>query len=329
MPVRTVSLDSRDGRASQELVLDGSAGQLALPLDVPLWLRVSAAGRDGGYRQARFSIGKDRCSVWQSLLDQFGGGRCVLGLDAVFDPARSPGSGRLKATLELRRLDPRRPNARPQSVAGTQGATGAVWDGATAILVTLGAQSAEPGLYRVDLATSTRTLLYKPSPMTGLTAPLPLPGGHDHPIAVVEEQDGIATLLILHSGTVQRRIPLGGPVQQFLRSDQSGKQVLGVRLHATGVELFSVVIPTGIETVGGGASLLFAFKQAASDGLGLLEYEDVATNDGWEIVLIDRNGRPLRELLVGPGHDLLSAWRPDGAELLYLGQVDSERDVKR
>lgn len=328
VPVREVPLDLRHGHASIEIRLDGSDGQPLLPVDVPLWLRVATTGREGGYRQARFSIAKDRCAVWQSLLDQFGGGRCMLGLDAVFDPTRSSGCGRLQVPMEVRRIDPRRPGAKPQPVAGTHGATGAAWDSPTGILVTLGAQSATPGLYHVDVDTSSRTLIYEPSRGFELTAPLPLPGGRDRRVAVIEMHGRAATLLVLRDDQVQRHIPLSGPVHQLLRTDASGKQVIGVRQRSSNVDLFSVVLQSGIETTGGDAPLLLALRRSPSDGIGVLEYEDPATTAGWQLLLFDRDGKPLPDLLVGPGSAILPAWRTDGRELLYLGQVDAERKVQ-
>lgn len=252
----------------------------------------------------------------------------MLGLNAVFEPTRRPGKGHPKVTLEVRRLDPRRPETKPQPVPGTRGATGAAWDGPNAVLVTLGARSAEPGLYRIDLATLVRTPLYKPIRDTELVAPLALPSSRDRTSAVVEEREGVSTLLVLSGGKVQRNIPLGASVHQLLRSDPSGQEVLGVRRGLTGVELFTVALTTGLEITGGDAPLLLAFMRASSDGLGVLDYEDVATADGWELLLIDQGGKPLRELLVGPGHDLLPSWRNDGGELLYLGQIDDERKAK-
>lgn len=327
-PVWEVLLDSQHGHGSLEIAMDGSDGQPALPVDVPLWLRVRSTSKGGGHRQARFSITKDSCSIWKSLLDQFGGGRCVLGLNAVFEPTRSRGSGRPPAMLEVRRLDPRRPESKPQPVPGTQGATGAAWDGPNAILVTLGARSAEPGLYRIDLATLVRTRLYKPIRDTELAAPLALPGSHDRSSAVIEEREDGSTLLVMRGGKVQRRIPLGASVHQLLRTDPSGHEVLGVRRGLTGVELFTVALTSGVETTGGDAPLLLAFTRAASDGLGVLEYEDVATPDGWDLLLLDKDAKPLRELLVGRGHDLLPSWRNDGGELLYLGQIDDKRKTQ-
>ncbi|MCG8418949.1 MAG: hypothetical protein MJE77_13510 [Proteobacteria bacterium] len=56
------------------------------------------------------------------------------------------------------------------------------------------------------------------------------------------------------------------------------------------------------------------------DPVSVLALEDNANNDGWEMVLVNKQGHLAHELAIGPGHDLLPTWRPDGAKLAYIGQ---------
>lgn len=325
--VRTVQVDQQ-GQAQVEIALDGRDGQSPLPVDVPLWLRVRAENpMANGFRQALFGITKDRCSLWRSVIDQFRGGRCVIGLESVFDPGRSSKEKRPAGTLEVRLIDPRRPTSLSRTIDNTQGATGAAWADAKTLLVTLGPQAAVPGLFRIALPSGVATLLRKPAERLLLTAPLPLPEGR---IAVVEEQENTATLLVLRHGQLVQSIPLGGPVHQLLAFDSASQQLLGSRLFLGRVELFTVSLKDkGLrETQVGDGTMLQAMRRAPNDGLGVIEYEDIATDDGWELTVTDGNSKPLRELCSGPGHDLLPAWRPDGQELLFLGQTQSERELR-
>lgn len=328
-PLRKRRVQTDDsGAYNGELVLDGREGEPALPQNETLWLRASAVeSGERQYQDVIFGVGGQRCSLWRGVLGAFGLGQCTLGTDRVFNPVRSPGEERPAVTLRVQRVDPRQDPPAPRPVAGTDGATGVAWEGPQSLLVTL-QSSTQAGLYRVDLRIGTSKPIVAAKPGRTLTAPLAL--GHGR-IAVIEElaQSGAAVpaaALLVVQGTVEvKRWPLSRTVHQLLAVDAKQHKVLACSRATGEAAVFTIDWQTGTEVGLGENALLSEAQRAASDGAIALAYPDAANHDGWDLVLLDRQGQLLRGVALGTGHDLMPAWSPSGAELVYLSQILSER----
>lgn len=331
-PLRKKGVQTDDsGAYNGELVLDGRDGEPALPPNETLVLRAAAVeSGEHQYQDVVFGIGGQRCSLWSGVLGSFGLGKCTLGMDRVFNPVRSPGEERPAVTLRVQRVDPRQDPPVPMPVAGTDGATGVAWEGPQALLVTL-QTSTQAGLYRIDLRTGAAKQIVAAKPGRTLTAPLAL--GHGG-IAVIEELTPsgaaapVVSLLLVQGTAEAKRWPLSRTVHQLLAVDGKRHKVLACSRATGEAEVFTIDWQTGTEVSLVDNALLAEAQRAASDGAIALAYPDAANHDGWDLVLLDRQGQLLHGVALGPGHDLMPAWSPSGAELVYLSQVPAERSSR-
>lgn len=321
-PLRTQRIETDErGQYEGDQGLGEPPGQPPLPRGEALWLRVAAvAGGDRLFEDVIFAIrdpAQARCDAWRSGLGAFGLGRCRLGLERVFNPVRGSTEERPNVWLRVSRVDPRREPVTPQAVPGTDGATGASWDGLDALLLTLGPAAGEAaGLYRLELKRGTRTRLLPAPAERTLAAPLRVGSGQ---VAVIEEQPvPSATLLLLQGARVTRRLPLARTVHQLLAVDQEGRRVLAVSRSRGEPELLAIDLASGAEVGVGDRTLVAAALASRRDGLIAHAFPDAAGQDGWELVLRDPQGASVRALAQGRGHALLPAWHPDGGELVYL-----------
>ena len=310
-----------------------------LPDNENLWLRVSAS-KSGvrHYQDAVFGFVGDSCGLVDAFRDLFGGRRCKTGVRVALGPRRVT-EDLPDEPLEVRRAAIVSGGGAPATTAvpGTHGATGAAWQGSGALIVTIRRPYGEgllapdpssvskPGLYRVDLATGKRTLLLAAPDKVTFLAPLVL---RDGVIAFFEQSDitakdgTVGRLVMWKQGRIVRAMPLRHIVFQLIAADKQGRSILalGAWQGASALLRIDTVAPA-LADLGFDGRLYHAAMLAPGGGLSAIAQPDNANQDGWDIVLMDDNGRWLGDVAVGPGDDLLPAWRPDGKELAYIAQV--------
>lgn len=333
---QTVTLDQY-GRYRDKLDLRKLGN---LPHDKPLWLRVSAS-RSG--RRAKtdrmFAIAKNPCGVWRTVLGGFGRGQCHAGVSDLFTPQRGALEELPREPLHVRRLDMDKFLAGDRDgalsiVPGTSGVSGVAWWDASTLLITTRASSAghseqatdKPGVYRVDVATGKRTLLYESPAETVASAPFAVNGTCAVFVedTVNQRAEGpVSQLVIWDSGREPRRQPLQRSIHQFLGVDRQNRALLAYSLWNRTPTLVRIAMADGQSIdLGSDSRLLHAAFRSPRDPLAVLAQKSkTSTRRGWELALMDETGALKHEVAVGPGHDLLPAWRPDGAELVFLGQV--------
>ena len=314
-----------------------------------LWLRVSP-NQDGRwpYGDAMFTMVSESCSVWDTFIDLFSDNGCSADVGHTLSPQMGGNDERPTVALEVRRLvrDAGKGKwAKPVSVPGTRGATGVAWADARSLFVTVGrieddvlaavevpSRSVAPGLYRIDIASGKRELLLAGREDEILAAPFAV--RPDYMVFVrermVADRDGtVATLAVWSRGRVVREIPLRRTVHQILAADPKRPSVLAFsRWHGVPA-LLRVDLRTGAVTHLGFAEPLFhAVMRAPGGSHAVVALEDNAGYNGWDIILVDGKGELAKELAVGPGEDLMPAWRPGRPdELAYLGQADGRTEA--
>jgi hypothetical protein len=341
----------------QIFVLDDTGGrQIALRLDdnphLPdnqnLWVRVSSVpSGDRAYQDALFGLVDEPCSLWATIISAFGAGDCSSGLAEAFGPQRSYDGQRPAVPLEARRLVLPSGNTlagKPVPVPGTRGATGVTWLDPDSLLVTVGASPPDiltavdtapepvtPGLYRVDVATGKGLRLVAQGEGEILTAPFAL--GPDA-IAFVRERvvvraDGtVASLVIWRGGRASKEIPLRRSIHQILAADPRGARVLAYSRWQGIPSLLEIDLATGAATeLGFPPQLFHALMRRPGGSEVVLALEDNAGYNGWELILVDGDGRLAAELAVGARDDLMPAWRPGRREIVYLGQAGEGMEV--
>lgn len=314
-----------------ESVLQGgqheeSVAMTGLPEQEPLWLRATAGGEDSD--DALFFIAQDRCSVLQTVLSVFKRGECRIGVLDALEQLLGDVERPADALLEVRLLDPERPEAPPRILPGTRSATGVGWDGNDAVWVTLAGQGKTPaGLYRVRLRpTPGRPELVwtAPAGVTGL-APLGLTRGRA--LLVLQKDvigaDGVTGWIAQVEGRkLVKRAPLRRTVHALLAA-QGDRVVFYSRWQ--GVPEFCIVhLTTGNEMkLGRDGALLYSLFQAPAGTKRPTVWAetDRANDTGWDLWILQDADHKARPLLRRVEHDLLPVWRPDGAQLAYLGEA--------
>jgi hypothetical protein len=205
----------------------------------------------------------------------------------------------------------------------------------------------KPGLYRIPLGADLKTVqalkpLATPGEDETLTAPLALGGGR---LAYVRErgardEEGTwATLVVQGSDhdagaagkAAVRNIPLRRTVHQLLAYDRARDAIVCSSRKPDKPAVFAVALQTGevteLDTSGSVYATLMVRpggKEAPKDSV--IAKVDASGNFGWEVKWLDADGKSMADQQAVPGHDLLPAWRPDGQEIVYLGQVGERRE---
>jgi hypothetical protein len=305
----------------------------ALPRNRALWLRASRPGSQQGVLSL-FGLVDDPCTLWQATLEVFHLGACSQNAVAQALRRHRGPLGFEEKTFEVRRLDPAG-DAPPVSIAGTRGATGVAWLNEQTLVVT--ATGAGSQLLRVPLEGEPSVLWKDPAP-AGLSpaAPLALPGNK---IAFVrqrppgQESAGgppVAFLSLWAGGKIDlaHDVVLPFRIQQLLKSSPDGRQILALSL-GIGENLPSFLqIDLAERTVQnlGYSNTLYqvAFRSPKTD-VSVVSFEDVSTDQGWDLVLADGKGHFLKDLQARRKmDDILPVWQPDGKSLAYLAEVEAK-----
>lgn len=305
----------------------------SLPRNRALWLRASRPGSRQGVLTL-FGLVDDPCTLWQATLEVFRLGACSKsGVAQALRRHRGP-LGFEEKTFEVRRLDPTG-DAPPVTIAGTRGATGVAWLDARTLVVTV-TEGGGSKLLRVPLE-GEPTVLWKDPGLDGLSAasPLALPGGR---IAFVrqrlsgqESAEGrpVAFLSLWADGSVDpaRDVVLPFRVQQLLASSADGRQILALSL-GIGENLPSFLqidlAERTAQNLGYSPTLYQVAFRSPNTGASVVSFEDVATDQGWDLVLADDKGRLVKDLQARKQDDILPAWQPDGESLAYLAEVEAQ-----
>jgi hypothetical protein len=304
----------------------------SLPRNRALWLRASRPGSQQGVLTL-FGLVDDPCTLWQATLEVFRLGACSKSAVAQALRRHRGPLGFEEKTFEVRRLDPAG-DAPPVSIAGTRGATGVAWLNAQTLVVT--ATEAGSKLLRVPLQ-GEPTVLWKDSGQDGLSAaaPLALPGGR---IAFVRQRlsgqefaEGrpVAFLSLWAQGKIDpaRDIVLPFRIQQLLVSSPDGRQILALSL-GIGENLPSFLqidlAERTVQNLGYSPTLYQIAFRSPRTGVSVASFEDVSTDQGWDLVLADDKGRLIKDLQARKQDDILPAWQPDGKSLAYLAEVEAK-----
>ncbi len=334
--------------------IDFATRKGTLPENVGLWVRVTRIPNDGLADLAPFGLLQNPCDLWTSLVDTFFGGDCDPGLTRALWPHRGPDD--LEAVIfEVRRLkmDPVPGAAElPETleVPGTLGATGVAWMDNATLIVTRGSSPSEgfsvigqekpvaAGLYRIPLGGEPALLWRSEAGDVLPTAPLALPGGRiafvrqslaPEPLETVgHDAPTTAILSIWKDGSLEpREVPLPYHIQQLLKADDDGRQILALTLgFRSSRPLFLHIDLRGaepsVEAVGYDHSLYLAALRAPGGQVSVIAIDDVSGRFGWDLSLIRPGDEIPQHLVHRKGrHDLMPAWRPDGKELAYLAEV--------
>jgi hypothetical protein len=341
---RSIDLDDR-GRWSERWQMTEVPTTL---YGQPLWLRVSP-NQDGRwpYGDAMFTVVSEPCSVWDTFVGLFSDSECQADVQSTLRPQMGDNDERPAVALEVRRLarDPATGTwARPAPVPGTRGATGAAWASARSLLVTLGrvendalatgggpSKLAQPGLYRIEVASGRRELLVSSGDGEILAAPFAVRPGYMVFVRerVVAGDDGtVASLAVWKRGRVIREIPLRQTIHQILAADPTRPSVLAYSRWQGVPALLRIDLDTGAVThLGFPAQLFHAVTRAPGGTHAVVAIQDNAGYNGWDLILVDGKGHLAEELIVGPGEDLMPAWRPGGTEITYLGQAEGRMEA--
>jgi hypothetical protein len=306
----------------------------SLPRNRALWLRASRPGSRQGVLTL-FGLVDDPCTLWQATLEVFRLGACSKsGVAQALRRHRGPLGFEAK-TFEVRSLDPAG-DAPAVPIAGTRGATGVAWLDARTLVVT--ATEGGSKLLRVPLE-GEPTVLWKDPAQDGLSAaaPLALPGGlSGEKIAFVRQRltgqefaEGrpVAFLSLWADGKIDpaHDVVLPFRIQQLLASSPDGRQILALSL-GIGENLPSFLqidlAERTVQNLGYSPTLYQVAFRSPRAGASVVSFEDVATDQGWDLVLADDKGRLLKDLQARKQDDILPAWQPDGKSLAYLAEID-------
>ena len=325
-----------DSRNMVEDFLDFTALEksgTSLPRNRPLWLRASRPGSRQGVLSL-FGLVDDPCTILQATLEAFRLGACSKSaVPQALRRHRGPLGFEAK-TFEVSRLDPAG-DAPPVPIAGTRGATGVAWLDAQTLLVT--ATEGGSKLLRVPLSGEPTVLWKDPAP-DGLSpaAPLALPRGK---IAFVrqrppgqESADGRpeAVLSLWAGGKVDpaHDVVLPFRIQQLLKSSPDGRQILALSL-GIGENLPSFLqidlAERTVQNLGYSNTLYQVAFRSPKTGVSVVSFEDVSTDQGWDLVLVDDKGHFMKDLQARKKmDDILPIWQPDGKSIAYLAEVEAK-----
>lgn len=316
-----------------------------------LWLRVSL-NPDGRwpYGDAMFTMVSELCSVWDTVIHLFTHNPCETDIQATLLPQRHHDENRPAVLLEARILtDALAINQwrQPKPVPSTRGATGVAWADANTLLVTVGHMGTHstpqgkrssrtsllaPGLYRINTVTNRRKRLARAAEGEILTAPYAVSPEvivFVRERAMVPEGGTVATLAVWKRGRVLNEFPLRYTVHQILGSSSDRMRVL-VYSRWNGIPtLLQIDLNTGAVTNFSFVPQLFhAAMRAPGSDKAAIAVHDNAGHDGWDIILTSGNGTLIKDLIVGPGDDLMPAWHPAGNKFAFLGQAEEREEAQ-
>lgn len=327
-----------DSRNRVEDYLDFAALEKSgtpLPRNRALWLRASRPGSRQGVLSL-FGLVDDPCTLWQATLEVFHLGACSRSAVAQALRRHRGPLGFEAKTFEVSRLDPAG-DAPPVAIAGTRGATGVAWLDAQTLVVT--ATEGGSKLLRVPLHGEPTVLWKDPAP-GGLSpaAPLALPGGK---IAFVRQRppgqeaaEGRpeAVLSLWAGGKVDpaHDVVLPFRIQQLLKSSPDGRQILALSL-GIGENLPSFLqidlAERTVQSLGYSNTLYQVAFRSPKTGVSVVSFEDVSTDQGWDLVLVDDKGHFLKDLQARKKKDdILPVWQPDGKSIAYLAEVEAKKE---
>lgn len=325
-----------DARNRVEDYLDFAALEksgTALPRNRALWLRASRPGSRQGVLSL-FGLVDDPCTLWQATLEAFHLGACSKSAVAQALRRHRGPLGFEEKTFEVSLLDPAG-NAPPVPIAGTRGATGVAWLNEQTLVVT--ATEAGSKLLRVPLQGEPTVLWKDPAP-DGLAAaaPLALPGGK---IAFVRQRppgqeaaDGpaVAILSLWADGKINRAHDVALPfrIQQLLTSSPDGRQILALSL-GIGENLPSFLqidlAERTVQNLGYSNTFYQVAFRSPKTAVSVVSFEDVSTDQGWDLVLVDDKGHFMKDLQARKKmDDILPVWQPDGKSIAYLAEVEAK-----
>jgi hypothetical protein len=191
-------------------------------------------------------------------------------------------------------------------------------------------------LLRVPLSGEPTVLWKDPAP-GGLSAaaPLALPGGR---IAFVRQRspgqeaaDGRpeAVLSLWADARIDpaRDVVLPFRIQQLLTSTRDGRQILALSL-GIGENLPSFLqidlAAHTVQNLGYSYALYQAAFRSPRTGVSVVSFEDVSTDQGWDLVLADDQGKRIKDLQARKQDDILPVWQPDGKSIAYLAEVKAQ-----
>ncbi len=334
-----------DGLHFERLKKEGTA----LPRNKVLWLRASRPGSPHG-RQILFGLVDDPCTLWTTVVATFLGGECDPHLAQALLQHRSD-SKLTDVTFEVRLLDVESPageqGVAPRPVPRTLGATGLTWLDDDHLIFTVAEtvrpepggfaaeteppRPAEPGLYRIFRDGTRRERLWAPTEGDRWrpVAPLALADGRiafvRQPLGEPAAGEPPARLHVWSAGRLGTGIPLPYKVHQLVAADASGTSVLALTLgRQDSRPAFMTVDPEEgtWEYLGFHRGLYHAAMRSPQGGQAAIAIQDVTSQIGWFLVLVDGQGQLLKDLQVRPDvEDLMPAWSRDGRWIAYLAEV--------
>jgi hypothetical protein len=330
-PLYTRDSSKADSRNRVEDYLDFAALEKSgtpLPRNRALWLRASRPGSKQGVLSL-FGLVDNPCTLWQATQEVFHLGACSK--SAVAQALRRH---RGPLGFEVRLLDPAN-DAPPVPIAGTREATGVAWLNAQTLVVT--ATDSGSKLLRVPLQGEPTVLWKDPAPDgLAVAAPLALPGGK---IAFVRQRppgqeaaDGpaVAILSLWADGKINRAHDVALPfhIQQLLTSSSDGRQILALSL-GIGENLPSFLqidlVERTVQNLGYSNALYQVAFRSPKAAVSVVSFEDVSTDQGWDLVLVDDKGHFMKDLLARKKKDdILPVWQPDGKSIAYLAEVEAK-----
>jgi hypothetical protein len=116
-------------------------------------------------------------------------------------------------------------------------------------------------------------------------------------------------------------------IQQLLKSSPDGRQILALSL-GIGENLPSFLqidlAERTVQNLGYSTTLYQVAFRSPKTGVSVVSFEDVSTDQGWDLVLADDKGRLIKDLQARKQDDILPAWQPDGKSLAYLAEVEAK-----
>ena len=104
-------------------------------------------------------------------------------------------------------------------------------------------------------------------------------------------------------------------IQQLLTSSPDGHQILALSL-GIGENLPSFLqidlTERTVQNLGYSNTLYQVAFRSPKTGVSVISFEDVSTDQGWDLVLADDKGHLLKDLQARKQDDILPAWQPDG-----------------
>jgi hypothetical protein len=116
-------------------------------------------------------------------------------------------------------------------------------------------------------------------------------------------------------------------IQQLLTSSPDGRQILALSL-GIGENLPSFLqidlAERTVQNLGYSPTFYQVAFRSPKAGASVVSFEDVSTDQGWDLVLADDKGRLIKDVQARKQDDILPVWQPDGKSLVYLAEVEGK-----